>query len=212
VSSADSEEALLRQQVKEELRSRMQRVRRAVPPEARAARTERVCERVMSLPELESTKLLLAFSAIRAEVDPRSIIEAARQRGIAIALPRVDKAQGMLAVHHVEAHDTLQLGSFGIPEPRPDAPTVDLQTVDFVLVPGLALDERGHRIGYGKGYYDRLLPLMPAATRCAIAYDFQLIAEVPIQAGDEPVDVVVTDARVIRPPRADSPVQGGAAV
>ena len=77
-------------------------------------------------------------------------------------------------------------------------PEVPASAVDFVLVPALAVDLQGNRLGYGKGLYDRLLPTLPTALRCALAYDFQLVSELPSSPTDAPVDVVVTDARVLR--------------
>jgi 5-formyltetrahydrofolate cyclo-ligase len=86
----------------------------------------------------------------------------------------------------------------GFHEPAPDAPLAAPGELDVVVVPALAVDPRGHRIGYGAGYYDRALPKhAPPERRVAVAFDFQLVAEVPDTEGDEPVGVVVTDARTI---------------
>jgi 5-formyltetrahydrofolate cyclo-ligase len=82
-------------------------------------------------------------------------------------------------------------------QPAASAPPIADASIDLVLVPALAVDERGHRIGYGKGFYDRLLPRL-AALRVALVFDFERIVEVPVRAGDVPVDVIVTDERVIR--------------
>ena len=82
--------------------------------------------------------------------------------------------------------------------PRADAKRLDAASADVVLVPAVALDERGYRIGHGKGYYDALLPELPNARRIGMIFDFQLIAEVPITPGDVPVHVIVTDRRTIR--------------
>ena len=89
-------------------------------------------------------------------------------------------------------------GVFSVPEPPEDAARLLPKEVDFALVPALALDPRGYRIGYGGGYYDRLLPKLSQARTCAVAFDFQLIAEVPELPFDVAVDLVVTDERVIR--------------
>jgi 5-formyltetrahydrofolate cyclo-ligase len=85
-----------------------------------------------------------------------------------------------------------------VPEPAETATQIQPEDVDFALVPALAVDPRGYRIGYGGGYYDKLIPRLSEACTCVVAYDFQLISEVRELAFDVPVDLVVTDARVIR--------------
>jgi 5-formyltetrahydrofolate cyclo-ligase len=92
----------------------------------------------------------------------------------------------------------------GFLQPPAGSPRVPELDVGIVLVPALAVDERGHRIGWGKGFYDRLLPLVPDAVRIALVFDFQLVAEVPDTPGDERVDYVVTDSRVIATARVRS--------
>jgi len=82
-------------------------------------------------------------------------------------------------------------------EPPQDAPLVDPASVDLVIVPGLAFDERGHRIGYGAGLYDRLLPKCTRARHVGVAHDFQLLAEIPDGPGDRPVHAIVTNDRVL---------------
>jgi 5-formyltetrahydrofolate cyclo-ligase len=125
------------------------------------------------------------------------MVEAMHDSGKRVALPRV--VDDALVLHLVERDTELVEGAFSVPEPPRDAPRLQPSDVDFALIPALAVDPRGHRIGYGGGYYDRLLPALPTATTCALAYDFQLIAEVPAAPFDVAVDLIVTDARVIRP-------------
>lgn len=191
------EERYIRQRVKDELRRRMRSVRRALPREAREARARAAAERVMALPAFVQARTVLAFVAVRGEMDPAPVVQAARAAGKRLALPRVDFEAMALRLHLWEADDPLAEGGYGIPEPDPAAPTVDASEVDLVLVPALAVDPTGQRIGYGKGFYDRLLPTLPRAVRCALVYDFQLIGEVPRTPEDVPVHVIVSDARVI---------------
>jgi 5-formyltetrahydrofolate cyclo-ligase len=88
--------------------------------------------------------------------------------------------------------------SLGFREPPASAPLAEPGELDVVLVPALAVDPRGHRIGYGAGHYDRAIPRFAAPERCvAVAFDFQLVAEIPDTAGDVPVGAVVTDRRTL---------------
>lgn len=192
------EERYLRVRVKEELRTRMRALRKALPREVRAAKAALVRDRVIALPEFAAARVVSSFLAVRGEIDPAPIAEAALAAGKTVVLPRVDYEENGLVLHRWQPGDALEESGFGVPEPLPEAPRVVPDEVDFVIVPALAIDERGHRVGYGKGFYDRLLPQMPSAVRCAIAYDFQLLAEVPDIEGDVPVQIVVTEKTVLR--------------
>ena len=97
-----------------------------------------------------------------------------------MALPRVVGDE--LQLHLVDSETVLVEGAFSVPEPPETAKQVAPGDVDFALVPALAVDPRGHRIGYGGGYYDKLIPLLQRACTCAVAYDFQLISEVPVNS------------------------------
>ncbi len=191
---ADPAEQAVRHHVKAELRKRMRAVRGALPASACETRSTEIAKRVVALSIFESAKTILAFSSIGREVQTQAIVRAAWIAGKEVALPRVVDQE--LHLHRVVADTELVKGAFGIPEPPETAPRISPEAVDFAVVPALAVDLRGYRIGYGGGYYDRLLPLLKNARSCALAFDFQLIAEVPDLSTDIPVDIVVTDQRV----------------
>jgi len=186
----------VRRRAKLALRKQMRALRATLPATACDARSREIATRVLALPEIEAATLVLAFASIENEVRTGPIIEGARRAGKRIALPRV--VEDELVLHVVEPDTELVEGAFGVPEPSKDAPTVRASEVELALIPALAVDPRGYRIGYGGGYYDRLLPLLVSASTCTVAYDFQLIAEVPALPFDAAVDLIVTDARVIR--------------
>ncbi|MDH3199302.1 MAG: 5-formyltetrahydrofolate cyclo-ligase [Myxococcales bacterium] len=190
----DTSEEQIRHQVKAELRKRMRSVRGALPVSACETRSAEIAKRVVGLEGFESAKTILAFSSIRCEVRTQAIMQAAWTAGKQVALPRV--VENDLHLHRIGVDTELVEGAFGVPEPPEEAPRISTETVDFAIVPALAVDLRGYRIGYGGGYYDRLLPLLKNAQSCALAFDFQLIAEVPELPIDIPVDIVVTDQRV----------------
>lgn len=193
---AERAERELRRRAKLRLRNQMRAVRAALPESACDARSEAIAKRVLELPELEDAKTILAFASIHNEVRTRPIIEAIQSAGKRVALPRVVKDE--LVLHLIEPRAELIDGAFSVPEPPPDAPRIDASDIEFALIPALAVDPRGYRIGYGGGYYDKLIPALHSARTCAVAYDFQLIAEVPELPFDVAVDLIVTDARVMR--------------
>jgi len=190
-------EEALRHRAKRELRKRLRAVRRAVPKDARRDRSRRVCERVLDLAAFESATVIAGYVAMGGEVDPRGVLERAWSDGRVVALPRVDWERGSMDLARAPDDGPLEESGMGFMQPTSDAPVVDPDGVSIVLVPSVALSEDGWRLGMGKGYYDRLLPRIPRALRVGLGFEFQLLAEVPHTAGDERMDVVVTDGRVV---------------
>jgi 5-formyltetrahydrofolate cyclo-ligase len=118
-----------------------------------------------------------------------------------VLLPRVDAAERQLRFCAVAHGAGLTPGAFGIPEPETTGDDLDAVALDVVIVPGLAFDGEGRRVGSGGGYYDAALGAVPAGQRptlIGLAYDFQIVDRCPSEARDVPVDVVVTEARVLR--------------
>lgn len=189
-------EAHLRIVAKRELRTRMRSVRAVLPHSARAARSAAAVARIQALPEYQSARVIVAFSAIQKELDLAELLADARSMGKQTGLPKVVGDE--LQLRAVSDPSALVQGAFDILEPNDDAPIIAPESIDLVLVPGLAFDGRGHRIGYGRAFYDRLLPSMPRAFRVGVAYDFQLLAELPNDPHDIPMHCIVSDARCLR--------------
>jgi 5-formyltetrahydrofolate cyclo-ligase len=159
------------------------------------ARQEAALEAIFpTLPGLEHAAVVLLYlSHLPEEFETRGMIRWALRQGKTVACPRVDSTTRMLRPHQIEDLERdLAPGPFGIPEPMPDAPLLDPRRIDWVLVPGIAFDSRGYRLGRGAGYYDRLLPtIRPEAPRLALVLGPQWVDEVPTEPHDQPVDGVV---------------------
>jgi 5-formyltetrahydrofolate cyclo-ligase len=154
---------------------------------------------ILKLPDLAAVGLVLAYAALPAEIDPLSAVSVLRRRGAKIAYPRIE-SPGVLCVHVVDHELDLVAGPFGLAQPRAEAPLAALYRIDVALVPGVAFDACGARLGYGGGYYDRLLPhLRPDCLKIGVAFDEQILEEIPAEEHDENVDVIVTQTRIIRP-------------
>lgn len=130
------------------------------------------------------------YAALGCEVDVRAYLEAALEEGVAIYLPRVS-GPGVMEFCAVDDLDALSPGAFGIDEPSGEA--VDTGLIEVFLVPGLAFDRRGRRLGFGKGFYDRALPKKGKAVAVGVGYGWQLVDDVPAAAHDRSMDAVVTD-------------------
>lgn len=189
-------EDALRRKVKDEIRFRMRQVRKALPAQVRAERAARIHAALFARSEWKSAKVVMLFASMRTEVDTTAMEQRARAEGKTVVCPRMSEDRTELEPRvWAEGVVPYEQGRLA-PEPPPDAPTIDPASIDLVIVPALALDPNGARIGYGKGFYDRFLARTPAR-RIAVAFDFQLIAEVPETEGDQRVHTIVTDQRTI---------------
>ena len=173
--------------------------RDALTAEVRAAASRAIVERLMASAEFIHASTVLAYASFGSEIETRPLLEAAIAGGKRLLLPRVDRASAALDVHVVKDLATdLRAGGWGIPEPHPETcPGCGAEEADWILVPGAAFDRRGGRIGYGRGYYDKLLAAVRAAGSgaplVAAAFEVQLVDEVPMEAHDVRVDMVITE-------------------
>jgi 5-formyltetrahydrofolate cyclo-ligase len=179
--------------------------RAALSASARDASARRACARLLALPVLAPGRApgkVSAYVAIRGELDPAPALAAARAAGFAVVLPRIDtRWPPTLRFHEVAGEGDLCDGPHGLTEPRAACPEVPVEDIDVMLVPGLAYDAAGRRLGLGGGYYDaacrELRARRPAALIVGLGYDFQVVDACPAGDDDVPVDVVVTDERVL---------------
>jgi 5-formyltetrahydrofolate cyclo-ligase len=186
-----------RHAVKRHLRERMATLRRLQPEADRVDRSRSICRRVLDMSQFGNARAVFGYVTMGKEADPAGILTAALESGKGVGLPRVDAGTGLLSMHKWSSGDPLMKSKMGPMEPLDSAPLLEPSRGDLILVPALAVDQRGYRIGRGGGFYDRLLAAVPHATSICIAYDFQLIIESPVTAGDFPVSWVATDRRVI---------------
>lgn len=195
-----SPEEQLLHRVKGELRKRMRGLRRTLPASACAERSSRIVERLSSLDALARATSVALFWPIeeRHEVDLRALDARLRERGVRVAYPAVDPETHAMTFRFVKDASSMVEQGFGFCEPSRDSSEAAPGALDAIVVPALAVDPTGQRLGYGVGYYDRTLPAFsPPAVTVAVAFDFQLLAELPVTAGDVPVSWVVTDTRTL---------------
>jgi 5-formyltetrahydrofolate cyclo-ligase len=189
----------MHQVAKAELRQRVLARRDALAPERRASLSAAIFQAIRALPAFATARSVLGYSSFGSEPVTAPFLEAVLDGGKTLVLPRVDRASRRLALHRVTAPGAeLRPGVWGILEPDPArCPPAALEAVDFVLVPGVVFDVEGGRIGYGAGYYDRLLGECAAGTALvAAAFELQVVEAVPMAEHDRRVDRVVTEHRV----------------
>jgi 5-formyltetrahydrofolate cyclo-ligase len=187
---------------KAELRRSVLARRDALAPERRLSLSAAIFQTILALPAFASARQVLAYSSFGSEPATAPFLEAVLGAGKALVLPRIDRANRRLALHRVTDLATgLRPGVWGIREPDPArCPPVAVETVDFALVPGVVFDVEGGRIGYGAGYYDRLLAGCAGGTALvAAAFQLQVVDAVPMAEHDRRVDLVVTEQRLYPP-------------
>ncbi|WP_298269227.1 5-formyltetrahydrofolate cyclo-ligase [Geobacter sp.] len=159
---------------------------------------QRVQRAFMATPEFDSARRIILYSPIHGEVDTREVMETSWAGGKDVYLPAVCGAE--LRFTRVTAEDNCRRGAFGILEPCPTGDVLLPELADVIVVPGVAFDLSGRRIGYGKGFYDRALHRLEGQGRfVGFCYDFQLVDEIAGEPHDVAVDVIITDRRMIRP-------------
>jgi 5-formyltetrahydrofolate cyclo-ligase len=182
---------------KRALREAVLAARGALDAQWRAQASRTIASRIVAMEGFARASVVLVTLPFRSEWDSALVVVRALADGKVVAAPRVDAYERMLRVYRIDdlEQDT-EAGYRGIPEPRASCSEVALDRVDWVLVPGVAFDATGARLGYGGGYYDRLLPLVPAsAPRVAGAFALQVVDVVPTAPHDIRVDCIVTEQR-----------------
>jgi 5-formyltetrahydrofolate cyclo-ligase len=183
------------------LRRAMRATIAALDPRERWIQEDGLITRFCGLPGLnEAGSVLLFVAALPEEVRTLELFSLAYEMKKTVLCPRVDRRGRRLTIHRIsDPASELIPGVLGIPEPRPDLPEVAPATIDWALVPGLAFDERGFRLGRGAGYYDRLLPLVRLDAICwALCLSCQVVCDLPVEAHDAPLDGVSSPERTVR--------------
>ncbi|ADL07133.1 5-formyltetrahydrofolate cyclo-ligase [Thermosediminibacter oceani] len=160
-------------------------------------KSEKIISTLFALEELKKSEVVMFYVNARNEVETRKAIEQALSMGKRVVVPKTIKGKGLLAVE-IKSLGELVPGTFGILEPEKDE-GLDPKVIDLVVVPGVAFDRRGYRLGYGGGYYDGFLPkLRPEAKKIAIAFELQLADYIPVEKHDVRMDAIVTEKGVYR--------------
>ena len=160
-----------------------------------------ICDRFMSMPEYTAATTVMFYIDVRSEVRTRHALPDALKSGKRIIVPWCND-QGELELFHLTNMDELAIGMYKILEPKPELrrlpeKVVQATDLDVVMVPGVAFDRRGGRMGHGKGYYDKLLQhARPAAPLVALAFECQLFPEIPVADHDIFMDDIITETTI----------------
>jgi 5-formyltetrahydrofolate cyclo-ligase len=183
---------------KKALREQAHANRNAQPDKDELSR--QICEKLVHLPEYQAGRTILYYVDVRSEVRTRHYLPDALTHGKKIVVPYC--VDGELELFHLEAMDELALGMYRILEPRQELRTVPakrvpVEALDLIVVPGVAFDRTGARMGHGFGYYDKLLwQARPDTLLCALAFECQLFDEIPTESHDIFMDRLLTEKAI----------------
>jgi 5-formyltetrahydrofolate cyclo-ligase len=172
---------------KQELRAQIRATKRQHTSEQLAVFSKTICNEILSMSIFQSSHTLLLYSPLPDEVDVFPIIDNAYENGKTVLLPKVVGED--LELHIYKGVESLERGAFGILEPRGDI-FDDFDAVELTIIPGMAFDHSNHRLGRGKGYYDRLLPRLKNAYKIGVCFPFQFLNEIPSEVHDVVMDYV----------------------
>ncbi|MDP3276898.1 MAG: 5-formyltetrahydrofolate cyclo-ligase [Deltaproteobacteria bacterium] len=207
---SDEERDILAVRAKRELRKRMRSLRAMIPESQRTARSHALVAHVLAMPAWREARTVALFASMGDEVQLQTLYEAAKSQAKHVALPRVyprvaegeplATRSGLVFLTRFDGATEFatETSDYGIDEPAEESPVVPMGSLDLVVVPCLAVDPRGHRLGYGMGYYDQALPQCARAVTAVVCFDFQLLAELPIRTEDHACQWIVSDKRTLR--------------
>lgn len=180
------------------LRTQIRAVLRCLSPAEREARAAAGCDRLSRQRSWREAGAILFYAPLAGELDVWPLLAVALAQGKTVALPRFVPAKAAYEPARVgdPARD-LRSGRYGIREPGPACPVIPANRLDLILVPGLAFDLSGHRLGRGQGFYDRLLSQV-SGLKCGVAFDEQVVPALPVEPHDVTLDCILTPTRWLR--------------
>lgn len=203
--------------MKKKIRARLLRKRDSIPPELKVQKEAAIEKRLFGLEEFMRATSVLAYVSFRSEVDTTRFLQDIINSGKKLVLPVVDSRHKVLRIYEIKETSELEYGYMGILEPGVrENREVALPDMDLIIIPGAGFDLKGNRLGYGGGYYDKLLseirdqglgaskkeptpnPQSPIPLFVAIAFEEQIAEEIPSEPHDIRMDIIITDNRLIR--------------
>jgi len=187
--------------MKQTLKQEIFQKRKALTKDEVKEKSSKIKENLFALDEFKNAKNIMLYVSFNNEASTIEIIkELLIKKEKNVIVPYVIKNNPILQLSELKNFDNLEPKTFGILEPKENyIREFSYKKVDLIILPGIAFDQNGHRIGYGYGYYDRFLKRLDKnVTKIGFAFDFQLVEKIPEERHDVPVYIVVTEDRVLR--------------
>jgi 5-formyltetrahydrofolate cyclo-ligase len=179
---------------KKQLRSEIKQRRSMLPESDRAEMSQQISHFLHEIDEFNQAKSVFCYISYQDEVDTHALISDFLQQSMALAVPKIMDKTTMLAIPLSDFTD-LEPDKLGILTPKSSQPAAS--PFDIAITPGLGFTEKGDRLGYGRGYYDRWFAKNKVKTKIGVAYEVQIVSELPLEETDLPLDILVTEKRTI---------------
>lgn len=169
---------------KKQIRSKMLQELKRQEEKERDKKSKKILAKLFRLNEFKKAKRVMFYKSYGGEVNTEEMIRRSRKQGKIVAVPVCNKKTNTITPCRIGLDTRFKIGLYGILEPM-DKRYIDVKKIDLVIVPGIAFDKKGNRLGRGKGYYDRFLKCLPKTTRrIGLAFDFQILPSLPTQPHD----------------------------
>ena len=181
--------------IKDEIRENMRAKRRALSKDEIKIKSDEIRQKLFWIECVKQAETVCTFISAFKEPDTVETIKKLWKQGKKVVVPITDIESGTLSLSYINSMDDMEKGAYGILEPK-TVRTADENNIDVILVPGLAFDRNGGRMGFGKGYYDRLLE-NNKAVKIGLCYDFQILEKIPTESHDVPMNFVITEKEIL---------------
>ncbi|HNZ82396.1 MAG TPA: 5-formyltetrahydrofolate cyclo-ligase [Sedimentibacter sp.] len=183
---------------KKELRKRILSIRNNMPGEDVVNNSRIIRDKIIGLDVYKQSKVIFIYMDFKNEVMTSDLIKHMLFEKKRVVVPYTDTVSTVLIPSEITGESDLKLNSFGYSEPKKVSP-VNIEEIDLVIIPGLVFDKNLNRIGFGKGYYDRILNKLKASARkVAVAHDFQVLEEIPAEEHDVKMDMIITEKSIMK--------------
>lgn len=181
---------------KSKLRKRILNVRNNMSEEDVKKNSNAIMDKITSLDIYEQSKVVFIYMDFKNEVMTSNLIKRMLSEKKRVVIPYTDNINTVLIPSEITKESDLKLNSFGYYEPKSILP-VNIEEIDLVIVPGVVFDKNLNRIGFGKGYYDKILNrLKPSAKKVAVAHEFQVLENIPAEEHDVKMDMIITEKNI----------------
>jgi 5-formyltetrahydrofolate cyclo-ligase len=184
--------------MKDEIRQKLLYKRVQQSPDDKEPKDQKIVHEIEQTSAFQNANYILMYISIHGEVDLAKLFEKHRVNK-KFVLPRIQKEEKSLTLYQINSLEDLTKGAYSIPEPKEHLEKIPLEKIDLVIVPGIAYATDGHRIGYGGGFYDKLLKKMDCP-KIGVAYEFQIVENTGEEDHDEKVDIIITEKQIINIP------------
>jgi len=186
--------------LKSKIRNTILKIRNSIETSQRAYKSYKILNKLFRLPEFKNSHTIFFYASYGSEVDTFPAIEKALSLKKRVVLSKVDLKNKLLRLYQIDKIQQLLPGYKNIPEPPKNSEKeVNISEINLIIVPGVAFDTNGNRLGYGGGYYDSILSRTSVNTKTiGLAFEEQITTNLPIEKHDVPVNIIITDKRIIR--------------